>query len=285
MKLLAVVVFYKTKLDELNLVRQLKEERVETAFYDNGVTEKVKNEIDRIWENDQIWLGDGENVGLSHAYNKALEYARTHGFSFVCLFDQDSQIQEKYFLKVADIINEHNNAKFGILTPFVYYEKSTSVNRKKNEITLVDWAISSGSIVSVDAAFKISGFDERYFIDRVDAEFCYRLINYGYKIYKSSDLALFQNLGYINVGVFGAHYNHSCTRHYYISRNRCLFYLRTCVGGWRQSVCLIAGTIKHIAGTLLFEDNKLYKIIAIAIGVKDFYQGRFGKADYVFKIR
>jgi rhamnosyltransferase len=69
------------------------------------------------------------------------------------------------------------------------------VNHQSNpvepEFEFVDRIISSGNIINLKVWKGIGGFNEELFINDVDYDFCYRLIQSGYKIIKIHSCKMF----------------------------------------------------------------------------------------------
>ncbi|AUP76471.1 hypothetical protein CWS02_09560 [Enterobacter sp. EA-1] len=85
-----------------------------------------------------------------------------------------------------------------------------------------DFIISSGTLVRMSVLNDV-GMNSDYFIDHVDTEWCFRVINSGYKIYGAKDAFLNHNLGEKVVKIWLGRWReiprHNDFRYYYIFRN------------------------------------------------------------------
>ena len=133
----------------------------------------------------------------------------------------------------------------------------------------VDTVITSGSIISSDCIKKVGLFNERYFIEFVDIEYCSRVKNKGFRISvfcKPQLIAQFGNT--TNVNIFGRTVfldNHEPWRHYYRSRN--FMYLFTSKYVRKNRFNLFKNFIKASVITLTFESSRGVKMSALLLGI------------------
>ena len=130
-------------------------------FYDNSATSSDYSFSDH---KNICYIFLGDNIGLSKAYNLALNNCRAE--DILITFDQDSRPNKDYYNVVKDIFSKRKNV--GVVGT------SIGVHSKNNncEVEVVDFVISSGSAFCVSILKGIGGFDEFYFIDRVDLDIC-----------------------------------------------------------------------------------------------------------------
>lgn len=110
----------------------------------------------------------GENVGLSKAYNVLLDQIGEDGHNYFYLFDQDTQITEKFF-SVKDVIPNVINVEEFVLTQLCSH---SSKNSAKIVVTEVMFVINSGSLVNVGLLKFLGGYPKDYFVDGVDYFVC-----------------------------------------------------------------------------------------------------------------
>lgn len=214
-----------------------------------------------------------DNMGLSYALNYALN--QVDGQTFLLTMDQDSAFPphtlDRYISSIRDMANRDDIAMFAVN----YTGLKEAENLNGNH--LVKAAITSGSMVNVDIARKIGGFDEKLFIDEVDDEFCYRAGKNGFKILLMSDIKLNHHLGNPKqYDIWGYRFtvlNHSPIRKYYIVRNR--LYVAQKYPFIRRYY--EQALIKMFVKVLLFESDKLAKLKFMLEGIKDFHNHCFGK--------
>lgn len=147
-----------------------------------------------------------KNVGLASAQNIGIKIAIKNGHSHILTSDQDSIFpsnfsknlikcfrKDKQILCVAPYFMDSNRGNM--------IEKSLSVLNKKiiqnQKIidTEVSHVISSGMLFRADAFLKVGYFDERFFIDYIDHDWCFRCISRGFKIYQTSSVIISHEIG------------------------------------------------------------------------------------------
>ena len=180
------------------------------------------------------------NTGLAGAQNQGIAYAADRGFQWVLILDHDSTPAPGMVLEMLTVFRHLNREDVALLAPNIrdrntcrtyYYlkpgfaflfEKVTFAENKYIEDILL--AIASGSLIRVEAIRKIGFFNEKFFIDYIDTEFCLRLRKYGYAIVAVRDGILEHTLGEISTHFLGDIEvnvtNHSTKRRFTIFRNR-----------------------------------------------------------------
>ncbi len=199
---------------------------------------------------------------------------------FLCILDQDSMFSSNDIKKSKEYIIENFNKEIGMYVPEIIYSHKEQPFIQRNEIIVseeCEWAISSGSFMSLKACKAVGKFDENYFIDRVDYDYCYELRKKHYKILMLRGVYLYQNLG-TERKVLGKTYSeHSAVRHYYMFRNRLYFYWKNRERESLWVVKITAKSIRHIVDVLLYESDKINKLIYLKKGLQDFCQRKMGK--------
>ena len=203
-------------------------------------------------------LHSGENIGLSKAYNVFLKYALDNNYEFFITFDQDSRFDLKELSKYENYRPYINDAVTG-----VYWSKSTNVN------SLVDWVISSGSLYDTKIISNVGGFDEYYFIDRVDVDLCYSVRSQGYNVRNINLISLKHSVGGSEEKKFSVPIDHSPIREYYIFRNRMYFYSKfSTIFDMR----LLLSSLKQVLFILFFHKHKMKKIRYIFSAFFDYFE-------------
>lgn len=215
-----------------------------------------------------------KNFGIATALNIAAREAIKEGYDWLLTMDQDSIFEEKSLEKLLITLGGVDKKKVGILSPFHKITKESNVYQ--NRLQEKEVAMTSGNLLNLNIYQKIGGFLEKLFIDEVDHEYCYRLNSYGYKIFQDNRVNLIHELGNIreykilfkNIVVT----NHSSLRRYYISRNMIYIIKNYRKKRLKYLFKLFISFIKII----LFEKNKIEKIKAIFLGVKDGIFEKYG---------
>jgi len=224
-----------------------------------------------------VFLGDGNNIGLSSALNHALNYANSMGATWLLTMDQDSSFNESS--KLTDLLANADKNIDAIISPLHCISGVT--NALSTEHLNPPWVMTSGNLININISLSIGGFDERLFIDGVDIEFCIRIGNQGYFIRIVDSVILTHALGDVtSTCKFGRVFvttNHNSIRWYYIFRNYILIHKE-----YKRIDYQATKLIKHILLNMLMnlifvEKDRFKKIIAIKSALIDFKNNKFGK--------
>lgn len=212
------------------------------------------------------YLPNDSNRGIAYALNRGIEAAKKSGDEWILTLDQDSVIPRNLVSGYMRVISDHT--KCGIVTCQVDYNGVRQETVQKADET-VDFAITSGSLLNIQACYEIGGYDESMFIDGVDFEYCFRLRANGYSIIRAGDVLLKHELGDLKIVSFLGKKisveNHNAFRTYYISRNY-IYCDRKHKGYYGKYQCL-TNEAKLITKVLLFEKGKFKKLKSILQGI------------------
>lgn len=170
-----------------------------------------------------ILIKSEENKGIAYALNKIALYAVKHKYSWLLTLDQDSVVKKDLIKKYCNYISLSNVGQ--LCCNYIDKKALSNVKNTKDSFNVkkVNFCITSGSLLNLDAFVKIGGFNSALFIDDVDIDICYRLRLNGYSIYKIDYVGFEHELGdlkeYYFLGKKISVYNHSPIRHYYMMRN------------------------------------------------------------------
>ncbi|GAB2888735.1 hypothetical protein GCM10027026_46300 [Myroides odoratimimus subsp. xuanwuensis] len=147
-----------------------------------------------------------------------MRWARHAETDLVVLLDQDSVSGSDM---VENLMAKHA-AGIAIVAPTV-----VDRNLGRDQPTFVDqdldYCITSGSLVDVDAWSAVGGYDEDLFIDYVDFDFCLRLRQWGFRIVRASRAEILHEIGHAaRFGRFTA-WNHSPFRNYHMAQDMLLY--------------------------------------------------------------
>lgn len=183
---------------------------------DNSSSDNSKLFLD-VGEGKIQYLFDGVNKGISSPINYAARAAYELGVEWLLTMDQDSQFQNLDIL-TSYLSSDKDRQRVGIYSPF--HESGMRKRMTNESVSYVKSVMTSGNIVNINIFNRVGGLDENFFIDRVDHDFCLRLIEHGYFIKQINYCTLKHNLGNIDFRVSGVEVtNHSPIRRYYITRN------------------------------------------------------------------
>lgn len=240
--IVAVVVLYNpnyTKLDQLFL--SLKNQVDELIFVDNSYLEKIVEE-NKKWVNGLkkyqcYYISMSENVGIASAQNAGIQYAKKQNADYILFMDQDSELPEGM---VQGLVTTHRelesqgqsvatigpifiDEKTNEIAPIIRH-KGLKVCRDLPDTTkdyeIVDYIISSGSLVHIKTLDKVGNMADELFIDFVDLEWCIRAKQFGFVSYVNPKIVMKHCIGDESTKLANRSVNlHSDFRNYFIVRN------------------------------------------------------------------
>lgn len=223
-----------------------------------------------------------DNYGIAKALNVGFSFAKKQGFSWVLTMDQDSLLSQNMLAGYTKFINV-SHQKIGIVCPLLQVYRDEKVLLQDSYVQ-VNEALTSGSLINMDAYNAAGGFLEKLFIDEVDFEFCWHIRSLGYHVYQLNNVVMQHQLGDTKeYKLFGRHLfyvmNEKPIRHYYMQRNQ--LYIRNQYANiYPEIKPTIWGIFMCLAKIVLFEKNVLKKIKARYLGYRDFRNNIFGECKY-----
>lgn len=236
---------------------------------DNGNSQKAKSQLSDILSDAKVvYLDNGGNKGIASALNRAVEHCVKENINWLLTLDQDSicpsnliETYEKY-ISLPDV---------SVICCTVSYNEQEIVTATKagETYTYIQECITSASYINIQDCLFVGGFDETMFIDRVDFEYCYRIIKLGKKILQTNEITLDHQLGNLklkNVGGSKIHIGgHSAFRKFYMAQN--LVYCYRKHPEFNSLWFCISKEIKLLVKTVIYEDDKIEKTSAIFRGI------------------
>lgn len=235
-------------------------------------------------------LHNANRGGLAGAYNRGAELLLERGCEVIFLLDQDSDIGEDFFAAMMQACERETGEAF-VLGPKIYeinLEKFMPVlppgprwpkPRKMREPTegVFDtlFVISSGSAISAQAYRRLGAFREDYFIEYIDIEYGLRANSQGVPVRMNAAVQMRQTTGQIERHGRLFTTNHAAWRRYYGARNG-VFTLRLYRRQWALHWFGGLLALHQAFNVLLFEPQKLRKVLAVACGYVDGRRGRLG---------
>jgi rhamnosyltransferase len=285
-KICAVMVVYNPDSTLEQNIKALLNEVARLVVVDNCSDPPVRSRIAALsaaCNFEAIW--NKENIGLAAGLNTGIRCALANEqYQWIATFDQDSRVFPGFSTamlaaqaacpfrdKVAIIAPHH------VLSVEVGDETLPCDGLQFKEITV---ALQSGSLFS-RAAFKDVGlFDEAFFIDYVDFEFCLRLRKRRFRLIEATEATIYHRVGrpthHRFLGITCTVFNHSPLRRYYAARNRLSVYRRYALSDPRWICHDIWSWFKEIVKLVFFESNRWEKLAFAARGVWDAIRGRGG---------
>jgi rhamnosyltransferase len=249
---LGVTLFNPTDKD-LKRIEEYSEIFQKIYVYDNSETKNYLSE-------DIVYYYNGNNDGLSVAFNTMGKDAILEGYEYMVFMDQDSKFNETNIQKIINSIEESQN-EIDIIGPTIVYDTDNKLNDAEEEISEVDWIITSGSFNKLNTFLLVGGYD------------CRMLKEKKYKVLIHNNSILYQSLG-DKTHHFGnqIYSEHSAVRNYYISRNRLYYSNKFKENGIKNILSLF----RQVFLIILFDENKMEKLKEIIIGISDFRKKKFG---------
>ena len=223
-----------------------------------------------------------ENYGIAKALNVGFSFAKKQGFSWVLTMDQDSLLSQNMLAGYTKFINV-SHQKIGIVCPLLQVYRDEKVLLQDSYVQ-VNEALTSGSLINMDAYDAAGGFLEKLFIDEVDFEFCWHIRSLGYHIYQLNNVVMQHQLGETKeYTFFGRHLfyvmNEKPIRHYYMQRNQ-LYVRNKYANVYPEIKPTFWGIFMCLVKIVLFEQNVLKKLKARYLGYRDFKNNIFGECKY-----
>jgi rhamnosyltransferase len=232
------------------------------------------------------WIRLGENLGIAAALNRGVARAAALGYRWVLTMDQDSRVHPGLLAGLIDVYAACPfrdevavlAANFTDVARNRLFVGFPSIGRPFVEQAV---AITSGSLVRLDAIHDAGAFRDDYFIDFVDHEFCLRLRRRGWRIVYSRrpllDHAIGDPVRHELAGLKPATSNHSALRRYYITRNRLVTSWNYFDTEPRAVVTDLWRFVGEAVVLVLLEQNRWQKVRAILAGIQDAVRGRMGQ--------
>jgi GT2 family glycosyltransferase len=218
MKILAIVVRYKTPVEQSQTLRSLSE-----AF--SSDPELLRNYDVLLWDNSPVPLEDPQlsfpfrydfsdlNLGVAGAYNHALAHAESIGTPWLLLLDQDTTVTAHYLQRMLGYATEiEYDQSIATIVPFVrshdtlvsprkfgQFICSHQIQRTVSGICREDaYAVNSGTVMRASALRAIGGYSEEFWLDFSDAYIFHALYRHGKHIYIAGDLELAHSIASMN---------------------------------------------------------------------------------------
>ena len=282
----AVIVTYHPNASMLENMAKVLSQVQGLVVVDNGSTAEELNPLRQASVARGFHLiENGENLGIAEALNVGVLWAKSKGYPWVILFDQDSKITEGFVRQMFEAWESHpDRERVGTIQPrYVQPE----LGLESEVLRAVDGgpvtSMTSGSLMPIWIFEKIGYFASEFFIDLVDCEYSLRIRAAGYSIADSRSAVLLHEAGnpkrcsFLGFSFQPSH--HDAIRRYYISRNRVVVYRKYLrvfphwiLGSMYQS---LRETIK----CFIAEQNRARKFRNFLLGTWDGLTGRMGKRD------
>ncbi len=217
-QILAVVVRYKTPIAESQTLQGLAQALVadptlaaayKVLVWDNSPEPLLDPQLPIPFE----YRHSDRNLGVSGAYNSAMEFAEAHGCRWMLTLDQDTTLNENYLLRMLSLSRElAHNRQICSIVPFVRsHGELVSPRRlgKLNRVFQIDrnfsgllhanaYAINSASLMRVEALREIGGYSEDFWLDLSDVYAFQQMHGRDRLIYVAGDLEIDHQIAGMN---------------------------------------------------------------------------------------
>jgi GT2 family glycosyltransferase len=207
MRILIVTVRYKTSLEGSQTITSLSE-----AF--RAHPDLLSNIGLLIWDNSPAALDHphlpfpfeyrhaGENLGVSGAYNRALEIAETADCKWMLLLDQDTTLPDGFLPKMLEYSRtQEHETQVAAIVPFLFDDDLPSsplaVLFGRNKLIPPPFsgvypkeifAANSGTLMRVASLREVGGYNEEFWLDLSDVVTFHRLHVTGKRVFIAGDL-------------------------------------------------------------------------------------------------
>ena len=300
-EVVCVVVFYNFDLGEFKKnLNQLSKNFIKVLVLNNSPNISLDN-----FKRRNITIKTfKKNIGLSKALNIGVKYfIKNKKIKFISFFDQDSYINDDFNLRMISEINnfkkDNSNTNVSVFFPIIFNRVISSFSKNvhifpfflikvqpllkiftNNRYTFPSYAITSGSYIPLNIFKKIGLFNNNFFIDLIDIEWCLRARFKNFKVVCCQKVILQHNIGDYFVSFFFEKYPiHSPLRLYYYFRNSFyMLYLKHIPTTFKINDMF--KNILRLFFYLIFVRDKKNYITHIYLGIRDGINKKLGKFNH-----
>lgn len=288
MRISAIIVTFNSGEKIKNVVHKLSTQVEKIFIIDNNSAKKEKVLDLKNQEKVEI-ICSSENIGLAAAQNIGIKKSIDENFEWILFLDDDSEVEDDFVEELKKgYYSYEEKEKLGIVAPNILFKnlekkiaypikskvfiRRVSFNGQKY-IDDVMFVISSGSLMKIDMIKKMGLFEERFFIDHIDVEYCLRINSNNYKIRVVESSKLYQKVGNTSykkiwkIKIYPT--NHKSQRQYTKFRNAIWTWKKYFFKEFKYVTYDILLMINHMIRVLCFESNKNKNVRFILKGLKD----------------
>lgn len=180
MKIYALVIIYNKRCEDSSSIKAIQKygKGIQVVVFDNS--ERKLDNNDYCIQYGYQYISQGENVGLSKAYNCAINHIIHEDDDYLITLDDDTELTKEYFEELEILCGEN---RYDVILPVIrssgiILSPSNLVNgchsRTVNDIAELNQetitAINSGAVIRMGLYKKIQ-YNEALFLDYVDHDF------------------------------------------------------------------------------------------------------------------
>jgi rhamnosyltransferase len=261
-------------------VRALISQVKKIIIVDNQSLPSIRQFVGKVastFETEVIW--NQHNLGIASALNAGINLALSSDeCQWILMLDQDSHVTQHF---VAIMCNAYEACPFRDAVALIgaTYQlafrtlQAPSADRRALKFREVETLMTSGTLVKRRVFADCGSFDESFFMDYVDHEFCFRVWRHGLRIIQANNAVLQHRLGSPTLHrILGRHFvtaNYSPNRRYHQARNRLVFYRRYFCSDPPWIVTDVFKWFREILKMIVVERDRKRKLACIARGVWD----------------
>jgi rhamnosyltransferase len=257
------------------------------VIVDNHSTLAARSFIQRIASAQNIEvIWNLENKGVASALNAGIRRILASGnHRWVATFDQDSRVSPGY---IDSMLQAYcacpYREKVALMGPSYTLPEKILAGKSPDYagplFKEMKTTMTSGNLVDSQISLACGLFDESFFIDYVDHEFCLRLRNRGFKIIEVENATLAYRLGSPSLHRLLTKTctvtNHIPIRRYYNTRNRLRVYRKYALSESAWVIGDAYGWCKELLKLLIFETQRMEKVTNMAKGAWHAIRGQSG---------
>ena len=278
MKIPATVIWYNPDNENIKNIRTYID-YVEKLYIIDNSKENNKKLADSLNNLKTEYIYNDKNLGIAKALNLACEKAVNDNFEWILTMDQDSSFDSDSINAYFRAFEKMTKNNVGIISPRHILKNDIDKFSDVKESAEVDHVMTSGNLLNLKIWEEIGRFDENLFIDEVDSEICFRIIENGYKVIQLNKIRMFHELGNLEKKNFFTRkisvLNHNHIRKYYIMRNK--FYMLKKYKKYRSRY--IYYILNDFFKVIFYEKDKLRKLKYMFKGIADFMKSKMGELD------
>jgi len=282
----AVIVLFHPSTEMIENLQNIRKQVDALVAVDNGSTSAELGPVREVKDSLNFQLiENGENLGIADALNQGVRWAKSEGYDWVILFDQDSKITNGFIGQMFATWESHpERGRVGSMHPR-YVDPDSGIEpvvRRANDSGPII-SLTSGALMPLWIFDKIGGFASEFFIDWVDIEFSFRIRAAGFLIADSRQAVLLHGAGHpTKLSLFGFTFrpdHHNAARRYYISRNQVVVFRKYFRVFPLWIVQSMYTSLRETTKCFIGEQDRLHKFRNFLLGTWDGLLGRMGRRE------
>lgn len=293
-KVASITITYNPDIDVLKAQLAALFECMYVVVVDNGSETSVVNEIKSAvsaYGNTRM-VALTNNKGIAAAQNLGVKIAleAVPSIQYLLFLDHDT-IPDKYAISTLvsnyaalknnknticaigpRLIDPRSQSEYGFHKFSFPLYKKIKISESQSPLVQCDFLNSSGTLVGIKEWEVVGTYDESFFIDFVDTEWCFRARSKGYLCFGDFSAVAAHEIGDFNLffWFFGARSvpYRKPERHYYIFRNAIKLMKRPYVPLWWKVLCLVK-LVSTIVVFSIFSGDRFLQLRKIFLGVRD----------------